>query len=81
LQKVSLLEILNPDAAALSEAVACLIDAAKKSRIVFELIIEPILLGGNADQHTGWLPLRVMTISSPSAHAESVGLRWITGLR
>jgi hypothetical protein len=49
-----LLDILDPDAAALSQAVARLLNPAQEAWIVFELIIKPIVLGREADQQSGW---------------------------
>ena len=47
------LEILDPDAAPLAQARPCVVDAAQKARVVFEAVIEPVVLGGEADQHSG----------------------------
>jgi hypothetical protein len=47
------LDILDPDAAAFPQAVARLLDAAQEARVVFELIIEPIVLGREAYQQPG----------------------------
>jgi hypothetical protein len=43
------LEFLTPDAASRPQALSRLLDAAQKARIVFEPIIEPIILGPEAD--------------------------------
>jgi hypothetical protein len=48
-----LLDILDSGAAPLPQALSRLLDAAQKRRIVFEPIIEPIVLGPEADQHSG----------------------------
>jgi hypothetical protein len=42
-------------------------DAAQKARVVFEPIIEPVILGPEAESNPAGFPLWVMTISSPSA--------------
>jgi len=49
------LDILDPDAATFSQALSRLLDAAQEARIVFELIVEPIVLGCEAYQHPGRL--------------------------
>jgi hypothetical protein len=51
------LDILDPDAAPLAQALPRLFDAAQKARIIFELIIEPIILGREADQQSGRFPV------------------------
>ena len=43
--------IVIPDAAPRPQAVPRLLDAAQKARVVFELMIGPIFLGREADQH------------------------------
>jgi hypothetical protein len=48
-----LLDILDSDTAPLSQALSRAFDAAQKSRITFEPIIEPIILGPEADQRSG----------------------------
>ena len=40
--------ILDPDAATLPQAVTRPLDTAQEARVVFELIIEPIVLGREA---------------------------------
>jgi hypothetical protein len=49
--------ILDPDAAALSEALPRLFNATEKAHIVFESIVEPVVLGSEAYQHTDRLPV------------------------
>jgi len=50
-------EILHPDAAALPQALARTLDAAHKARVIFELIIKPVILGREADQQSGWFSI------------------------
>jgi hypothetical protein len=38
---------------ALLASSACTLDAAQKARVVFELMAEPVILGSEADQHSG----------------------------
>ena len=46
------LDILDPDAAPLPQALSRVFDAAQEPRVVLEPIIEPIILGREADQHS-----------------------------
>jgi|SRR5690349_3439769 len=46
-------DILNPDPATLPQALARTLDAAQKARVVFGLVIEPVVLRRDADQHSG----------------------------
>jgi hypothetical protein len=48
-----LLNIIDPDLAALSQAAVRLLDAAQEARIVFELMIKPVILGRETDQQSG----------------------------
>jgi hypothetical protein len=50
----SLLDILDPDAAPIPQALSRLLDAAQKPRVIFELIVEPFILRRETYQHTGW---------------------------
>ena len=50
-----LLNILDPDAVPLAQAIARLFDAAQKARVVFELVVEPVILGRETHQHSGRL--------------------------
>ena len=53
MQEVSLLHILDLDAVSLAQAFSRLLDAAQKPWVVFEPIIEPVILGREADQQSG----------------------------
>ena len=50
-----LFDILDSDAASLPQALSRLLDSAQEAWIVFELIIEPVVLGREAYQHAGRL--------------------------
>ena len=52
------LDILDPDASTLPQAPPRLFDAAQQARVVFEPIIEPVILGPEADQHADQFPVR-----------------------
>ena len=62
-------DILNPTPATLPQAPAGMLDPAQKPQVIFifQLIIEAVILGCEADQQSGRFPARVMTTSSPSA--------------
>ena len=62
-----LIYFLQLNAATCTQAGASLLDAAQKTAIVFEPVIEPVIFGLEADQHPAGLPCRVMTISLFSA--------------
>jgi hypothetical protein len=62
-----LLDILDSDTAPLSQALSRALDAAQKLRITLEPIIEPISSDPKPISDPAGLPLRVMTIPSPSA--------------
>ena len=47
------LDILNPDAAPLAQALSRLLDAAQEARVVFEPMIEPVILGPETYRHSG----------------------------
>jgi len=64
---VSSLDILDPDAAPRPHALSRMFDAAQKARVVFEPVVEPVVLGAKPMSTPAGFPLRVMTISSPSA--------------
>src|SRR5262249_17340472 len=51
------LDILNSDAAPLAKALSRTLDAAPEPRVVFELIIDPVILGSEADQQSGRFPV------------------------
>ncbi len=51
------LDILDADAAPGPQAPSRLVDAAKKPLVVFESVIEPVVLGPEADQHPGSFPV------------------------
>jgi hypothetical protein len=48
------LDILDPDTVPLAQAIARLFDAAQKARVVFDLIVQPVILRREADQQSGW---------------------------
>lgn len=48
-----LLDIFDPDAAPLPQALSRLLDAAQEARVAFELVVEPVILGPEAYQHPG----------------------------
>jgi thiamine pyrophosphate-dependent acetolactate synthase large subunit-like protein len=51
------LDVLDPEAAPLPQAIAGMLDAAQKTRVTFELVIQPIALSPEADQRSGRLPV------------------------
>jgi hypothetical protein len=51
------LDVLDPDPAPFPQAIARLLDAMQEPRVVFELAVEPIILGGEAYQHSSWFPV------------------------
>ena len=50
-------DILDPYPAALPQAVARPFDAAQKARVIFELVVEPVILGPEADKQSGRFPV------------------------
>ena len=52
-----LLNLLDLNTTPLLQALACLLEAAQEARVVFELIVKPIVLQREADQHAGRLPI------------------------
>jgi hypothetical protein len=53
----SLDNILNSDTTPLPQALSGLFYAAQQARVVFEAVIEPVILGPEADQHPGRFPV------------------------
>ena len=47
------LEVLQSDAAPGANALARLLDAPQKTRIALKSVLEPVVIGGKADQHAG----------------------------
>lgn len=45
------LDVFEPNAAACSEILSCTLDALKKSGVILEPILEPIILRGEADKN------------------------------
>jgi hypothetical protein len=51
------LDIFDFDSPPFSQALSGLFDPAQETLIGFELIVEPVVLGPEPDQHTGRLPV------------------------
>ena len=50
-----LVQVLELDSTTSSQAVTSALDPVQEPWIVLEAIVEPIVLGLESDQHTGWL--------------------------
>jgi hypothetical protein len=60
------LDILDLDAAFLAQVLSRLLDVAQKVRVVFELLIEPVIRDTRLISNPAGFPLQVKPISSPS---------------
>ena len=57
IEREATIDIFEPNAATCMQALTRLLDSTQKSRIIFEPVVEPIILGFEPDQHACWLPV------------------------
>jgi hypothetical protein len=47
------LDVFEPDASALPQALPCGLDPGQESRVVFQTVIKPVVFGFEANEHPG----------------------------